>query len=86
MIRSTRVRVRKAECNVYGSGDFPPSTTVTIGACTWVSIDGPDRDGDIQIVIDECSDVASVFVPVALLANHLRQAGWTVTPPSEVTP
>lgn len=37
-------------------------------------------NGDIEIESSE--DVRVVTVPVAVLANHLRLMGWTVTPPA----
>lgn len=53
-----------------------------------VTIEGPDSQLDMEFTVETRDDVVGVWIPVAVLANHLRLAGWTVTPPedSEVNP
>ena len=46
-----------------------------------VNLCGPDLDGDLLLVLTEGEDERLCYIPVAVLANHLRLAGWTVTPP-----
>jgi len=47
-----------------------------------VGIEGPSDDGTMVLTIE--SHVRAVAaLDVSALANHLRLAGWTVTPPEE---
>lgn len=46
-----------------------------------VTIEGPDSQLDMEFTVETRNDVVGIWVPVAVLANHLRLAGWTVTPP-----
>lgn len=66
------------------SGEWPVQTTDgAIALGQWrTSIDGPDKNGDIEITVDDPEQTVSAYIPVAVLANHLRLAGWVCTPPN----
>jgi hypothetical protein len=55
-------------------GHFPPMSSGPRNK----SIDGPDSSGNLEF---EGRDREHIFIPVAVLVNHLRLAGWIVIPP-----
>lgn len=43
-----------------------------------------DDDGDVAISkYDDDAGSFGIYIPLAVLANHLRLMGWTVVPPEE---
>jgi hypothetical protein len=46
-----------------------------------VTIEGPDAQLDMEFTVESRHEMATLWIPVAVLANHLRLAGWTVAPP-----
>lgn len=84
--------VSYAECDT--SVYFPPRTTVYVATGRKLVLEGPKHESLLEITLEE--EIVGtefneqinicVFVPVAVVANHLRQAGWTVTPPEAQLP
>ena len=76
--------LERCTANSY-DGHFPPdSDWRSESGKSSVDLSGPrEEDGDLVITVTSYRETTSAYLPVAVLANHLRLAGWTVTPPGE---
>ena len=80
-------------CDCSMRAYFPPRTTVEVASNRTLTLEGPKHEALLEITLEQGTRIdhlreecICVFVPVAIVANHLRQAGWTVTPPGAQLP